>query len=308
MNPRENPILIVDDEPSILLMLSDYFDSLTYPVYTAKNAEEALRICSDNQRIAMVITDIDLPGISGIELLKIIRETHPELPVVIITGLRTLDSAISAIKNGAYDYLTKPFELGEVRKVVEKVLRYRTGSQKRKQVFRFTDAMSIKFDIPTGQLDAGVVAEYLAGFLLNTGFCEKDEFHQFYVAFTETLLNAVEHGNLELSSSLKEGDFEKIKAFEELRASRLNEPYYANRKVLITFLYNQNCFSLTITDEGAGFNWKPYVTDTNQIFQASARPYGRGFMLIHHIIDEVYFNEKGNSITLVKSKSFRGAN
>jgi hypothetical protein len=116
------------------------------------------------------------------------------------------------------------------------------------------------------------------------------------------LINAVEHGNLELSSSIKEGDFEKIRMFEELRATRLKDPYYANRKVLITFLYNQDCFSLTITDQGSGFDWHPYVTDKNQLFHITAKPYGRGFMLIRHIIDEVYFNEAGNSITLVKSK------
>lgn len=302
MNSNENHILIIDDEDSILVMLSDYFTALEYPVSTAMNAEDALEIIRDTRKIALIITDIDLPGISGIDLLGIVRETKPEIPVVIITGLRILDSAISAIKNGAYDYITKPFELGEVRKVVEKVLRYRSSAEKRKQIFSFTDAMSVKFDIPTYRLDASVAAEYLAGFLLNAGFCNEEEFHQFYVAFTESLINAVEHGNLELSSSIKGGDFEKIRMFEELRASRLKDPYYANRKVLITFLYNQDCFSLTITDQGGGFNWHDYVTDKNQFSHTAAKPYGRGFMLIHYIIDEVYFNESGNSITLVKSK------
>jgi FixJ family two-component response regulator len=305
MNLQENHILIVDDEDSILIMLSDYFSSLTYPITTTTTAEEALKILNDDKLIALIITDIDLPGISGIELLKIVRETKPEIPVAIITGLRTLDSAISAIKNGAYDYITKPFELGEVRKVVEKVLRYRSTSKKQKQIFRFTDAMSIKFDVPTNQLDATVVAEYLARFLMNAGFCNEDEFHQFYVAFTETLINAIEHGSLEIPSLVKGEDFERIKAFEELRETRLKDSKYGNRKVYITFLYNQDCFSLTITDQGAGFNWKKYVTDKNQFYKISAEPYGRGFMLIHHIVDEVYFNEAGNSITLVKSKSPR---
>ena len=303
MNPKDNHILIVDDEESILLMLSDYFTSLGYPVTTRANAEEALEMIREKSKIALLITDIDLPGISGIDLLKIVRETEPGIPVVIITGLRTLDSAISAIKHGAYDFITKPFELGEVRKVVEKVLRYRSSSEKRRQIFKFTDAFSIKFDIPTNQLDASMAGEHFARFLLNTGFCKADEFHQFYVAFTETLINAVEHGNLELSSSIKEDDFEKIKLFEELRSSRLKDPHYGKRRVSITFLYNQDCFSLTVTDQGKGFNWREYVTDKNQFFHVSAKPYGRGFMLIHHVIDEVYFNEAGNSITLVKSKS-----
>ncbi|MCB0259751.1 MAG: response regulator [Calditrichaeota bacterium] len=306
MNYHENCLLIVDDEAFILNMLADYFAGLSYTVLTAANAEAAMKLLNSGEKVSLIITDIDLPGISGIELLKITRETRPEVPVVIITGLKTLDFAISAIKHGAQDYIPKPFELGEVRKVVEKVLRYRKRSEKKDRIFQYASAMNINFDIPTKDIDASVVASYLARFLLNAGFCSKDEFHQFYVAFMETLINAIEHGNLELPSSIKGSDFEKITFFEELREQRMKAAPYNERMVRVAFMFNPRCFSLTVTDEGPGFDWQQYHGGERHNYQVSTKPYGRGFMLIHHIIDEVYFNEKGNAITLVKSNDAEG--
>lgn len=302
MNYQEKRILVVDDEALILNMLNDYFSSLSYQVIKASNAEEAMSILNNERDISLIITDIDLPGISGIELLKITRETFPEIPVIIITGLKTLDFAISAIKHGAHDYITKPFELGDVRKVVEKVLRYRQRSKRKERIFKYASSMNVNFDVPTKNIDAGVVADYLARFLLNSGFCDKDEFHQCYVAFMETLINAIEHGNLEMPSSIKGNDFEQITRFEEMREQRLKDPVYNERMVRIAFMYNPQCFSLTIADEGPGFDWQNYTSGTNKSYQVNTAAYGRGFMLINHIIDEIYFNEKGNSITLVKTK------
>lgn len=303
MNHQESHILIVDDESSILDMLATYFTSLSYPNHKASNAEKAIEVLNSDKAVDLLITDIDLPGMSGLDLLKIARETRPEVPVIIITGLKTLETAIQAIRHGAQDYITKPFELGDVRKVVEKALRYRRSSLKKERIFEFAKSMNINFDIPTELVDAGVVADYLARFLLNSGFCTKEDYHQFYVAFMETLINAIEHGNLELPSSIKGkgDDFLRITQFEEEREKRLHNSPYKDRILRVAFLFNQKRFSLTITDQGPGFDWKSYVNDGNALNQINTKPYGRGFMLIQHIIDEVYFNESGNSITLVKS-------
>ncbi len=299
-----NTILIVDDEPAILSMLTEYFRSLDYQTLNAPDAESAAKILASEDPIDLVISDIDLPGMSGIDLLQISREAKPDVPVIMITGLKTLDFAISAVKHGAHDYITKPFKLADVKKVAEKVLRYRRSSLKREKIFEYAQSMRINLDFPTAELDAGVVADYLARFLLNAGFCSKPMFHQFHVAFMETILNAVEHGNLELPSSIKDKDYDfaKVGEFEELRSKRLQDPHYGQRMIRIGFQYSPKMFSLNITDEGPGFDWHKYVSENNQFDGINTAPYGRGFMLILHIIDEVYFNESGNSITLVKSR------
>ena len=298
MKYTENCILIIDDDEQILGMLADYFKTLDYRVLTAYDAEAAIKTLGEDKNISIVLTDITLPGMSGIELLKIAHETHPDIPVVIITGQKILEFAISAVKHGAQDYITKPFQLVDVRKIVEKVLRYRRTYQKKQQVFQYAKSMNIDFEVETKELDAGVLSNYLAKFLLNSGFCSKEEYHQYYVAFMETLINSIEHGNLELHSSLKGDTFEQIAQFEELRTARLEDPKYSDRKIKVTFMFNPKCFSLTISDEGPGFNWKKQFGDKDEI---NTESYGRGFVLIKHVIDEVYFNDSGNSITLVKS-------
>ena len=302
MSSEQNIILVVDDEPAIRALLAEYFTSLSYASKLAGNAESAIEILNSDQPLDLLITDIDLPGMSGIDLLKIAREIRPEIPVVIITGLRTLDFAISAIKHGAHDYITKPFDLGDVRKIVERTLRYRRSSVKKDEIFRFANSLSISYSIPTAELDAGVIADYLARFLLNAHFCSKEEYHQFYVAFMETLINAIEHGNLELPSSIKGTDFAQFAQFEELRETRMADPHFNTRKVNISFMYSPQRFSLTITDEGKGFDWKSFAIHDGPPDMLNTQSHGRGFMLIHHIIDEVFFNEAGNSITLIRSK------
>ncbi len=303
MKKEKANLLIVDDEESILTVLSEYFRSLSYRVYTAENSEEAMKILNANQKIDLLITDIALPGMSGIDLLKISREIRTDVPVIIITGIKALDYAISAIKHGANDYITKPFELTEVRKIVEKVLRYRFNVQKRDKLFQYAKSMNIHFEIPTKEIDAAVVADFLAKFLFTSGFCDHAGYHQLNLAFIETLINAIEHGNLELPSTMKAGEFEINPAFEELRDARMKDAHYGDRKIKISFQFNQQFFSLTITDEGPGFDWKKFFDEKSHPKEMSIESYGRGFLLIRHIIDEVYFNDRGNSITLIKSRS-----
>ena len=299
---KEHRLLVVDDEAQILTMLGEYFDKLSYQVYRASTAERGIDILEEQPDIDLIITDIELPGKSGIDLLKIVRSIREEIPVIFITGHKTIEFAVAAIKYGAQDFITKPFELIDVRKIVEKVLRYRMRNQKKEQLFQHTRSMNINLEIPTWQLDAGVVSDYLAKFLLNAGFCDQQDINQYNVAFRETLINCVEHGNLELASKDKGNDFEKFAMFEEERERRMGQDQYRNRLVKIAFLFSPNRFSLTVSDEGKGFNWRDYTRSGNRFLGLNTQSSGRGFIIIYHIIDEVYFNEKGNSITLVKSK------
>ncbi|RMH83806.1 MAG: response regulator, partial [Calditrichaeota bacterium] len=276
---RPPRILIIDDEEAILNMLCEYFRSLDYVVLEAPTAERGIDLVRKENGLDLVITDIDLPGMSGIDFLQVARSIRQGLPVIIITGLKTLDYAISAIKHGAIDYITKPFELSEVRKIVEKVLRHRISAQLKERIFRFTQAMSINWEVPTRELNEAVMADYLARFLVNSGFCDQEEYHQYYMAFIETLINAIEHGNLELPSSIKGDDFQKLGEFDRLRQERMKDPHYGNRLVKISFLFNPERFSLTIADEGPGFDWRRYVGESNQFYQGSTEAYGRGFLL-----------------------------
>ena len=292
-------ILIVDDEELILDLLQNYFQSMSYHTIPALDAEEALKYIRNGEPIDLVITDINLPGKSGIDLLRIVREVKPEVPVILITGHKTLDFAISAVKNGASDFITKPFDLANVKKVVEKVLRYRRLSREKERVFEFVRYMRMNFTIPTRELEPSLLADQLASFLQKMGFCSESEYHQYYLAFTETLVNAVEHGNLELSSVIKGNSFDDFANFEKLRDERLKDDFYGNRKVMVNFEVSDDTFTLNITDEGPGFDWRKIFSGASPE-TLNLESHGRGFVFIRSIMDEVIFNEKGNSITLVK--------
>jgi response regulator RpfG family c-di-GMP phosphodiesterase len=114
-------ILIVDDETSICEILGQYLRKKGYVVTTAQSGEQAIGFLN-NHTVDLVVTDIKMPGMTGVDLLKEINEGMSGIPVLITTGFPTLDTAIDALKLGAYDYLTKPFHLEEINQKVKRAI------------------------------------------------------------------------------------------------------------------------------------------------------------------------------------------
>ncbi|HEX3853216.1 MAG TPA: sigma-54 dependent transcriptional regulator, partial [Polyangiaceae bacterium] len=124
MLPERKQILVVDDEPNLRRVLSAQLERDGYDVHTAEDGEQALQILKEHH-LDLVITDLRMPKVDGMELLRRALELDDELPVVMITAHGTVDNAVEALKTGAFDYLTKPFDQAEVRAIVRKALRTR---------------------------------------------------------------------------------------------------------------------------------------------------------------------------------------
>ncbi len=114
-------LLIVDDEMHVRESLSSWFIEDGYEVETAKDANEALNLLS-KKPFDIVITDIKMPGMDGVELQRRIKEVSPSVAVVLITAYASVQTAVQALKEGAYDYITKPFDPEQLSRVVEKAL------------------------------------------------------------------------------------------------------------------------------------------------------------------------------------------
>jgi len=123
-NMSKEKILIVDDEKSIRDFLEIMLKKEGYRVSSASGGEDAMRLFN-NSSYDLVISDVRMKGMGGVELLKNIKETSPETIVLIVTAYASVDTAIDAMKAGAYDYLTKPFKIDEIRLVVKKALEKR---------------------------------------------------------------------------------------------------------------------------------------------------------------------------------------
>ncbi|HEX4340358.1 MAG TPA: sigma-54 dependent transcriptional regulator [Polyangiaceae bacterium] len=121
MLPEREQILVVDDEPNLRRVLSAQLARDGYDVHTAEDGEQALGILAEHH-IDLVITDLRMPKVDGMELLRRALAMDPELPVVMITAHGTVDNAVEALKTGAFDYITKPFDQSEVRVIVKKAL------------------------------------------------------------------------------------------------------------------------------------------------------------------------------------------
>ncbi len=117
-------LLIVDDELSVRDSLGKWFEEEGYQVATAENASQALtRLAEHSWDVALL--DIKMPGTDGIELQKRIHEADPELAVIMMTGYAAVDTAVTALKNGAYDYVTKPLDPDEIAHLVKKALSHK---------------------------------------------------------------------------------------------------------------------------------------------------------------------------------------
>ncbi len=124
MLPERKQILVVDDELNLRRVLSAQLMRDGYDVQTADDGEQALQVLREHH-IDLVISDLRMPKVDGMELLRRALEMDDALPVVIITAHGTVDTAVEALKTGAFDYITKPFDQNEVRTIVRKALKTR---------------------------------------------------------------------------------------------------------------------------------------------------------------------------------------
>jgi len=142
MKPK---ILIIDDDTSLRRVLEYNLQEAGYRVVAAAGGEEGLRLFGE-EAPALVITDMKMPGMDGLQVLKAVKERSPETLVMIITAFGTVDIAVEAMKLGAYDYITKPFNRDELKLTVAKALQFTGLAAENK---RLKDQLSDRSDFRT---------------------------------------------------------------------------------------------------------------------------------------------------------------
>ncbi|MDT8419680.1 MAG: sigma-54 dependent transcriptional regulator [Desulfuromonadales bacterium] len=136
-------VLLIDDDVSLRRVVEFTLEEAGYQVVTATNGEDGLRLFRQT-RPALVITDVQMPGISGYQVLEEVLQLDPQVLVIIVTAFSTVEQAVGAMKAGAFDYLTKPFSRDQLRLTVSKAFEYR--GLKRENV-RLKDALAEKDNV-----------------------------------------------------------------------------------------------------------------------------------------------------------------
>ncbi len=118
MSSLTKKILVVDDEIGIRQSLKKILEKEGFDVVTASNGDEAFKLIRGSD-IDLLISDIRMAGMDGLELLKVCKSISPYTEVIMITGYASVDTAVDSMKQGAYDYITKPFKKADILKAVQ---------------------------------------------------------------------------------------------------------------------------------------------------------------------------------------------
>lgn len=286
-------VLIVDDSRiDARLAASILGDQLGLDITFARDGLEALAAL-ERHTPDLVVTDLQMPNLDGLELVAKISSTYPSLPVILLTGSGSETIALAALQAGAAGYVPKLVLREQLAAMVTSVLQANGAARGRRRCLAGLLRSAVHYRIPNDESLVPPLVAQVQEFLAGLGVCEARRQVRCGVALEEALLNGMHHGNLELSSKLKEaGRDDYLKA---ARARKHLEPY-RDRLLEVEFTFTRDAAVIVVRDEGPGFDVSqvPDPTDPENLL----KPSGRGLMLIRTFVDEVVHNETGNEITL----------
>ncbi len=303
-SPREaSPaatVLIVDDSPTDRRLASAIAARrVGLRVISAAEGREALEMIA-GAPVAAVVTDLQMPGMDGLELVREVRRLHPAIPVILMTGHGSEDIAIQALRAGAANYVPKKALARELVETLNAVLTLAAVDLRRKNLSRCHESSRSNYRLDN---DPGLIAplvSLLQESLEGLGLCDDTGRTRVGVALQEALANALYHGNLEVSSDLRQED-ERL--FHAQAEARRHEPAYAARGIHVTAEFDRSAATIRIRDEGPGFNTASLDAPFDP--ESLMRVGGRGMLLIRSFMDEVRHNDAGNEITMVKRRQGR---
>jgi CheY-like chemotaxis protein len=287
-------ILVVDDNRSQAEEFGLLLRNAGCEVTHAGNGREAM----DLLRLELpdiVLTDLDMPVMDGLELVQAIRRDYPALPVILMTAMGSEDVAAKALHLGAASYVRKRNLAQEVVRTVGSVLAVARALPRQEQALGCLTDGQLSFVLDNDPDQVPPLLGYLEQVAWHLHPSDRTDRIRVGIALNEALINAIQHGNLELNSDLRQEDDD---VFRALGDERRRQTPYQERRVRIRATLSRSEAVYVVEDEGPGFD-----RDTVTVASDPAnleRIGGRGLMLIRAFMDEVEHNEKGNRITLRK--------
>lgn len=289
-------ILIAEDSPTQAFHFRRLVEKEGHTVDVAPNGPEALRKIGEAVP-DLLLTDLIMPGMTGLQLIETCARDFPLLPAILMTDFGSEDVAAEALQKGAVSYVPKRRAEQDLARTITNILGLARADRRNQALLACCAKAETVFAIPNDPaLVPGLVA-YVCDAMAKMKLCEEKVLTRIAIALTEAVDNALHHGNLELSSSLREGDGA---AWRETGAARRIASPYRERRVTVAVAVTRQRATVVIRDEGPGFDVSkiPDPTDPANLEVAS----GRGVFLMKAFMDEVSYNAKGNELTLVKNR------
>lgn len=270
-------VLLAEDNEPLRRLVSSELRGAGYQVVDVSNGESALKIIKEKS-IDLMITDVVMPGINGIELLKRARELNPDIPAIITTGHGTPKTVIDAFKLQACDFLSKPFSIADLMEAIRAALG-RSKPCGMEVVSAKPDW--IELSVPCEMEAVPPILKFITELEADLPQQTRDDVGS---AFREMLTNAIEHGG-------------KL------------DP---EKRVLVKYIRLKRAVLYSIKDPGEGFDVDKVLhaavsnpdsqplRHMNVRHEMGMRPGGYGILLASQVIDELVYNEKHNELIFVK--------
>ncbi len=287
-------VLIVEDDKASRLFLESLLESNGYSFRSAANGIEGLNLF-DEFKPDLVLSDIQMPIMDGLELLEAIRDKKSDTIIVMITAFGTENYAIQALHLGANNYLKKPVSGQELLRLLKKYKlilssKFSPDSLPGCLINRnFTIEFESEFNKIPKIVDKVIVESVLD--------IEDNIKVNIELGLVELITNAIEHGNLAIDYHEKQKALDEG-TLDDLYAERVNNPKYKNKKIFVDFFTDNKILKWTIKDEGDGFDWNllPNPTHQDHILELS----GRGVFISRFLFDKIEYTGKGNIVTATK--------
>jgi len=243
----------------------------------------------------VVISDIRMPRLDGIELLKRIRKVERNVIVIMVTAHGNEDIALQALQSGANNYLKKPVSLDELKVQLERYKSVLDNTLHKQDVSSLVKDQELNLSIESNLDYVPVLAEYLTQKVKHV--FTPSELISLELGLSELILNAIEHGNFGITSRDKKTALEQ-NTLVELYNEKRNQTEFSQRKVQIKFVKNTHSCEWIIKDEGEGFDWRllpnPDVQKSHDELQ------GRGVYISKLQFDDIQYLGIGNTVSAKK--------
>jgi len=290
-------VLVVDDLAVDRCLVAKFLKEddelqLRYATNGAEALEEMEQEVPD-----LVVTDLMMPQVDGLELVTLCRSRYPLVPVILMTSKGSEEIAVQALEQGAASYVPKHCFARRLLSTVRNVLAVSVRVRGHSRLMECMTNTECVFGLANDSTLIHPLVTYLQERTSYLEVCDESDRTRIGVALEEALANALYHGNLEVGSELRGED---DRAYHALVVRRSQQPPYRDRRIHVEVTMSRHDATFVIQDEGSGFDPStlPDPTDPANLEKAS----GRGLLLMQTFMDEVVYNQIGNAVTLIKRR------
>jgi len=295
-------ILVVDDSAVDRRLVGGLLEKKTVcTIEYAVNGVEALARMKDTEP-DLIVTDLSMPVMDGLELVKAARTHHPSVPVILMTAHGSETLAIEALERGAASYVPKSQLAQRLPNTMEEVLALAWADRSHQQLMTCLTQAEFAFVLENEPALIDPLVDLVQQMVAGTRLCDFNERLQIGVALKEALLNALFHGSLEIGAELlQEAEDDLLQEKDvSLVERRRAEPPFCDRRIFVDVRISSDEARFVVRDQGPGFDVSAVLgLGDSEALEAER---GRGLSLMRAFMDELTFNDAGNEVTMAKGR------